>query len=96
MGDLGRALAPMLKFMARIDRAFVTTVLLLLKITLRAIVVGFVLGFSVGAALGLGPVFVAPSIGVSAATFSVSRWMQAYPIYSRSAVKSFSGTIGMD
>ncbi len=96
MVDLGRVLALMLELMARIDPDFVTTVLLLLNVSLTAAAVRLVLGVSVGAALGLGPVLVTLSIGFSAAPFSVNCWMQAYPIYSCSAAKSFSGTIGMD
>jgi len=86
----------MLGLLAQIDPDFVTTVLVSLNVSLTASAVGFVLGVSVGVALELGPVLVSLGIGVSAAPVSVSRWMQAYPNHSRSAIKSFSGTIGMD
>jgi len=86
----------MLGLLARIDPAFVTTVLVSLNVSLTASAVGFVLGVSVGVALEPGPVLVSFGIGVSAAPVSVSRWMQTYPNHSRSAIKSFSGTIGMD
>jgi len=87
----------MLRLLAWIDPDFVTTVLVSLNVSLTASAVRFVLGVSVGVvALELGPVLVSLGIGVNAAPVSVSRWMQAYPNHSRSAIKSFSGTIGMD